>query len=511
MNSHVFGLGQRAMRRGIPESRVQLGAPIWKIGTPALMTAALLIGCSGKVPDGALVLSERPANAPVKGPEASLLDERYPAGSRVVLATPPYRPADVRVLSKGLTAAGDIVMCPSGQRAVFAGKTDSGTWQIYEARLSGGRPRQITTIEGGAMNPAILGDGRIVFSSPVPRAGGLCTPGNAPALYAQTHTGQARRLTFGTTPAVEPTVLEDGRILFVSAQPPSKGCEATPNFALFTISNDGTELTTFALDHDGAPLVRRPRELPDGRIAFVAASHELPAEFRAEVVRKARPFVTRQPLEIVGSSRCTSISALPDETLLICADKRSIAGTSTSGSMAAFRMRSGGKTSEPPLFIDPGWDVVEATAVNVGVSPMGHISAISLSKKTGTILCLNANFTRPEPASGTPHLPGERVRVLTTGPSSEVRVLGEVALQADGSFMAEVPAQIPLGFETIDAQGKVLQRLPPSLWVQPGENRSCIGCHEPYNHSPRNLRPIAATLPPAEVTGQIKTAARSTP
>jgi hypothetical protein len=65
--------------------------------------------------------------------------------------------------------------------------------------------------------------------------------------------------------------------------------------------------------------------------------------------------------------------------------------------------------------------------------------------------------------------------------------------------MAEVPSDIPLGFETMDAAGEVLMRLPPTVWVRPGENRSCVGCHEPHNRSPRNIRPLAAQQPPVRL------------
>ena len=77
----------------------------------------------------------------------------------------------------------------------------------------------------------------------------------------------------------------------------------------------------------------------------------------------------------------------------------------------------------------------------------------------------------------------------------KVCALGEVPVQADGSFLAEVPADMPLGFETLDENGRVLRREAPMIWVRPAENRSCIGCHEPHNRSPHNHRPLAVNAP----------------
>ena len=79
-------------------------------------------------------------------------------------------------------------------------------------------------------------------------------------------------------------------------------------------------------------------------------------------------------------------------------------------------------------------------------------------------------------------------------------------MHEDGSFMAEVPADVALGFEALDEAGNVVRRLPPSVWVRPGENRGCIGCHEPHGLAPRNRRPLAVKEPPVAVglTGRTK-------
>jgi len=45
----------------------------------------------------------------------------------------------------------------------------------------------------------------------------------------------------------------------------------------------------------------------------------------------------------------------------------------------------------------------------------------------------------------------------------------------------------------------LLRHQPAFLWLQPGENRACVGCHEPRNHAPRNIRPQAAQRDPAHL------------
>lgn len=441
-----------------------------------------------------------------------ILDQRYPAGSRVVIALPPFRPGRVRVLSEGLVAAGGPMVCPSGRRIFFVGKAQADSpWQIYETKPGGGRPKAVTAMDSGAMDPAILSNGDLVFSSPVPKAGVAWEAAQTPVLYAQAPHGLPRRLTFGSTAAVEPTVLDDGRILFVSTRPSSNPAAAL-SLALFTVNNDGTEVTAFALDQDGAPWVQRPRELRDGRIGFLAAdTHTRAGEVWAETVRTARPFASRARLFNFPVSRCRSIEPAEDGNLLACFETRGMPDCALSGSFAVYRIRTDATKLGLPLFDDPDWNDIEAARVAPRANPMGHISALVPGKKTGTILCLNANFTRQRGTNGALAVKAARVRVLTSSGPGPGRALGEVPLRADGSFMAEVPADTPLGFESLDGGGRVLYRLAPSLWVRPGENRSCLGCHEPYNRSPRNLRPMAAFFPPALLTEKPQTIPQTAP
>ncbi len=478
----------------------------------ATAVVLLVAGCGGRVTDGALVLTQTPAGSMAAGSPQDMLDQRYPAGSRVVVTLPPFRPGAVRVLSSGLVAAGGPVVCPDGKRIFFVGKTRVGdAWQIYETEPGGSRPKAITAMEGGAMDPAILANGDLVFSSPVPDVDPTRKAAKLPALHTQAPGGVPRRLTFGSAAAVAPTVLEDGRILFVSARS-SATPAATPNLALFTVNNDGSEVTAFALDHDGVSLVLRPRELRDGRIGFLAMDHTTPeGEVWAETVRSARPFASRTKLFNFPVPRCRSVEPGEAGNLLASFETRRAADNTLEGSFAIYQIGTNATMLGLPFFNDPIWNNIEAIRIAARAAPMGHISALAPAKQTGTILCLNANFTRYHGTNGARIRPATRVRVLAGGGLGPVRALGEVPLQADGSFMAEVPADTPLGFESLDADGSVMHRLEPAFWVRPGENRSCLGCHEPYNRSARNLRPMAALFPPVLLSEKPLTVTQKSP
>ena len=58
------------------------------------------------------------------------------------------------------------------------------------------------------------------------------------------------------------------------------------------------------------------------------------------------------------------------------------------------------------------------------------------------------------------------------------RVVGLVPIETDGSAHFEVPAMRSLYFHVLDKEGRMLMTQGSDFHAMPGENRSCIGCHE---------------------------------
>jgi hypothetical protein len=437
-------------------------------------------------PAGALVLTQSSATAAAT-PASDILDLRYPSGCRVVLMEAPPGSGRVQVLSEGLAAAGDPVVSCDGQRVFFAGKAGAaGEWQIYQEDSTGGHLQMLTSMSGGAMSPTLLPNGSLAFASPVPKIGGPHSSQPPSALYVQSPGSQPRQLTFSSRSIAEPTMLADGRILFVSTQPPESSNSASGP-ALFTINNDGTEITAFAGPEDPASAIQQPRLLADGRVVFLVLKS---GSSLAEFVRTARPFQSRAPLFPGVTARVRSVQPASNGDLLVCAENSS----GTQASLALFRVSPTAATLGAPLLADPAWNNCEAAEVIPHRQPMGRLSTMDLTKSTGKILCLDANFSS-DPANGSTPV-ATHVRVLAQTSPGNVSALGEVPVQADGSFLAEVLADVPIGFEALDENGRVLQREAPMIWVRPAENRTCIGCHEPHNRAPHNHRPLAVNAPP---------------
>jgi len=74
--------------------------------------------------------------------------------------------------------------------------------------------------------------------------------------------------------------------------------------------------------------------------------------------------------------------------------------------------------------------------------------------------------------------------------------LGLVPVEADGSANFYAPAGKVLYFQALDEHLNELQRMRSVIQLQPGEQRSCIGCHEGRHSTPPGVLPLAARRPP---------------
>lgn len=57
-------------------------------------------------------------------------------------------------------------------------------------------------------------------------------------------------------------------------------------------------------------------------------------------------------------------------------------------------------------------------------------------------------------------------------------LLGTVPVETDGSAYFRAPALKPLAFQAVDGEGRAVQGMRSVVYLQPGERRSCVGCHE---------------------------------
>jgi hypothetical protein len=79
--------------------------------------------------------------------------------------------------------------------------------------------------------------------------------------------------------------------------------------------------------------------------------------------------------------------------------------------------------------------------------------------------------------------------VYTEDNRESQQLLGETAIEPDGSFFIEVPADKPIRMELLDAAGRIIRAQHDWFWMRPSEQRICVGCHAGPEHAPDNKVP----------------------
>ena len=92
---------------------------------------------------------------------------------------------------------------------------------------------------------------------------------------------------------------------------------------------------------------------------------------------------------------------------------------------------------------------------------------------------------------------GFQFPVISAGATYAAKdVLGEVAVEPDGSAYFEVPSGIPIYFMALDAEGRAVQRMRSFTHLRPGEVQGCVGCHaDRSRNAPMSMRTTSMSHP----------------
>lgn len=92
-----------------------------------------------------------------------------------------------------------------------------------------------------------------------------------------------------------------------------------------------------------------------------------------------------------------------------------------------------------------------------------------------------------------PNLWMDRPRIGMPAQSLARGVLGTVPVEDDGSVYFKVPTGASIYFQALDEKGMMVQNMRSATYLHPGEDLSCIGCHESKHDTPENAGPPLAT------------------
>lgn len=284
------------------------------------------------VPGGQMALHYRP-------------EIRYPLGSRVARFDSGRPEAAPEVLSEGLAAAGGARLSADAERLLFVGKeTADAAYSVWICDPDGGGRRRAvdTATDCGAAD--FLPDGRIVYSAAIGPGPG----GSRWALYVAAGDGSpGRRITWAEGLEVDPAVLQDGRVVYSRWLPAGDGRPAPGAFALFTVHPDGSGAAPLHGVRDGTPAKLMPRQAEDGDLLY--AGGELGGTARVFRVDRRAPAcaaVVEQGGSVDPALRVapvprpqghlSSVDPDGDRGTLLCIDART-----ASGEGHAVRLRDG--------------------------------------------------------------------------------------------------------------------------------------------------------------------------
>ncbi|HUN62315.1 MAG TPA: hypothetical protein VMU53_10005, partial [Candidatus Sulfotelmatobacter sp.] len=305
------------------------------------------------------------------------------------------------------------------------------------------------------------------------------------------------------------TVLKDGRIVASAPWPlTASGFSAAPRL-LYTLRPDGTALESFRCDHQEKGSQRDAAELSDGSLVFVRTSATDTAT-GGRLMKFSQGALTATPLGMPETA-----IAWPHQ---VSANKLLIAKQSAQGpkpgrfDLYLLDLPSGAHTER--LYDDPQLASIQPTLVVSRAIPKHYWDTLDPTSVTGNLISLNSYMSADAP-HGRITTPIARVRVFALDTASgHQRNLGEAPVEADGSFFVKVPANLPVRFVLLDAQGQTIREERSWIWARPGEQRGCAGCHgdkavAPDNHWPQTLRRFDTPTPLGETDhGSATTQAR---
>ena len=421
----------------------------------------------------------------VQAPELNTqpLDLRFPRGSRLVRLWPLAPDGEVKSLTPEFFAAADPQVSFDGKKILFAGKASAKSrWQIWEMNADGSGKRQITKCEGDCLRPAYLPRGQIVYTA-VSSSGEL---GSTLRVAALDGSG-SQPITFGPTSFQLERVLQDGRLLVSASYPLQPAGSGAHSREFYTLHPDGTGLRALRCQHEQGTFRGMVEELASGSLLYVDASGaDAPG---GTLMRLDRGESHNRPASEPGPPVRSAIQLATDELLVARQDTAVNGESRAAAKFGLYTFDLSRRSPDRLVYSDPAFHCVDPVLLSSRPAPRYFWSVVNPKLDVGYFIGLKSHLTaaggRPAPAA----MPS-RVRVILGSARGSSAGEGEDApVESDGSFYVSVPADSPLRFQLLDAQGEVLQEQRGWIWVRPGEQRACLGCHADPALVPENAIP----------------------
>jgi len=380
-------------------------------------------------------------------------------------------------------------------------------------------------------DPCYLPDGGIVFISTRNQAFGRCHGGRytpAYVLYRCDADGSnIRRISWGEANEWDPAVLHDGRVVYTRWDYINR--HDTLYQSLWTTRPDGTATAHFYGNNTRNPcMIAEAKAIPGShRVVATAMAHHsytsgsiividpLKGLDGAEPIRRITPEAPFPETEGWPTGTYCTPWPLSEDLFLAAYTPDRLAGQGSRQRDNAYGIylvdAAGGREL---IYRDPNMSSFSPIPIQPRPRPPALASSLRPEASKGTFFVQNVyvsgqNTGRPIPPGKARHLrvvgiveqPEARAPVRSCANNEVVkRILGTVPIEPDGSVAFRAPAGEPLLFQVLDENYMSVMSMRSQAYLQPGESMSCVGCHEPIGAAgtPRGARPleVRAIAPP---------------
>lgn len=486
-----------------------------------------------------------------------------PTGGGVFVLSQPGRSFEARELTAGLLPPGHFVtlsLSHDARTAYFAfadpcgkdpydspgfvqGSAEPGaiynTFHLYAIGVDGARLRQLSDGPFDDFDPCPLPDGSLVFES-TRRGSKLRCGGGSPELVYTLHKmagpGQPiRTLSFHETHEWHPSLLNDGRIIYTRWDYVDRN--AAKFHGLWTCHQDGSNPSILFGNYTTRPWACYQAKAVPGshKILFVAGGHHANVGGTLMLLDPTRLSLDPQR----GEDGFGALTCLTPEVGFAEAERwpqcyyYSPWPLSEKYYLTAFSHDPlpGGYTgeyrnTETGIYYGDAFGNLELLYRQPGISSVYPIplaprttpAAPARDVERGT--SAEGEFLVSDVRRSLLPLPDNRrvtqLRVYQVLPKSRTdsaadprighpdqanarMLLGTVPVEADGSAYFRAPANKPLCFQAVDADGRAVQGMRSIVYLQPGEKRGCVGCHEPPGTTPPAHRVAASLRSPSAI------------
>ena len=472
-----------------------------------------------------------------------------------------YRP-------KWQTIVRDLDLAFDAGQLLFSGINAADRWALFEVDADGTGLKEVTPTAypdvdwfDGCYTP----DGRIVMLGTAAYQGLPCVHGSLPVamLYLLDRTtGAIRQLTFEQDSDYTPAVMNDGRIVYTRWE--YSDLQHYWSRILMTMNPDGTsQLSLYGSNSYFPTVLHQCRTIPDAAhrlVGIVGGHHDVPEIGRLVLfdptLSRAYPFVIDPPDKSWGPEGTRPFRILPktlpkERTGMV--QEFPGYGQDVQGDVADGLVANQFERGKPYfVYPYPLSDTYVLVSAKTGRDALWGLYLVDvfdnvtrLAEVEGAALLeplplvprkrppVIPDRITPGAQTASVHIadiysgPGLRgvprgtvkgLRVFayhfnferTGGPESVglgrvesswdvKRILGTVAVEADGSACFEIPANTPVSLQPLDADGAALQLMRSWLVGMPGERVSCMGCHEDNRSSVAVGRAAADTKPVQQI------------